>query len=190
MSVPNHQSIVAALYARGGHTLTTKEGAGRFTEAAASALHFVDRSWGHLRKPAGRTHVVDAQGNRHAVDVVLYRATGAIVDIIRDAGGPGAGLSWGVGADGEYGMDDWYAPSGDVPALPTVPTPIPAQAPAPSQVQCQAQACRFEAVPEPPWQDIAALLREINGKLDRVLNQQERAYVGAVGYRLRLTPEK
>ena len=127
MSVPNHSQIVQAVYAQGGYSLTTKEGAGQFTEAACLALYAVDPNWGHLRKPAWRTHVVGPDGNLHAVDVVLYKSAGAIVDIIRDAGEPGAGLSWGVGADDEYdpdalidGKPTWYAPTGE-PA----PTPEP-----------------------------------------------------------------
>lgn len=108
--VPDYRHVVDTLYARGGWTITTKEGAGHFTEAAAAALHFVDAEFGHLRKPANRTHVVDQWGNRHAVDVVLYKASGQIVDIITDAGEPGARVSWGPGTEHEYSPDDWYAP--------------------------------------------------------------------------------
>jgi hypothetical protein len=131
MSVPDYRQIVAQVFATGGYTITTKAGAGLFVEAAARALHLLDAQWGHLRKPEGRTHVVDAQGNRHAVDVVLYRRTGQIVDIIRDAGEPGADLSWGEGREGEYDDGDWYAP---VPTTrpPPVPVPVPVPQPTPT----------------------------------------------------------
>ena len=115
------------VFEQGGHTLTTREGAGRFTEAAAAALHAQDANWGHLKKPADRTHVVGPDGNRHAVDVVLFRSNGTIVDIIRDAGELGAALSWGPGAEHEYGDSDWYAPVGTPPTLLPLPvTPRPA----------------------------------------------------------------
>ena len=189
MSVPDHRAIVEQVFAAGGHDLTTKAGAGRFVEAAAAALHAVNVNWGHLRKPAGRTHVVDAQGNRHAVDVVLYRLTGQIVDIIRDAGEPGAGLSWGVGDEGEYGEGDWYAPvaigppASTSPAEPVIPAPVP-------PLVCQAEPCRYVPPPAPDVTALHALLRSLNDKLDLILANQQRAYVGAVGLRLRLTPEE
>jgi hypothetical protein len=112
MGVPDHRHIVQQVFAQGTHSLTTKEGAGRFTEIAAVALHAVDANWGHLRKPANRTHAIGPDGQRHAIDVVLYRSTGAICDILRGAGDPDAGLAWGPGPDREYNESDWYAPGG------------------------------------------------------------------------------
>ena len=116
MSVPDHRHIVAQVLERGGHTLSTREGAGRFTEAVAAALHAADRNWGHLRKPPERTHVVGPDGNRHAVDVVLYRTSGQIVDIIAGAGDPGARITWDPGPEREYAESDWYAPDGAIGA--------------------------------------------------------------------------
>jgi hypothetical protein len=112
---------VVDLFNAGGFDLKTKDGAGRFTEAVALMLHRHDANWGHLLKPSSRTHVVGPDGRRHAVDVILYRTNGQIVDIIRDAGEPGAGLTWGAGREGEYGESDWYAPAGVSPE----PQPVP-----------------------------------------------------------------
>ena len=124
MSVPDHRHIVELVFAQGGQSLTSKEGAGRFTEAAAAVLHAVDPNWGHLRKPAERTHVIGPDGQRHAIDVVLYRASGTICDIISGAGDPGAALTWGPGPDHEYNETDWYAPGG-TPAVAIAPLPPP-----------------------------------------------------------------
>jgi len=126
--VPNHAGIVQQVYAQGGHTITTQDGAGRFVEAVALALHRIDASFGHLKKPADRTH---CGVPFHACDVVLYRDSGQIIDFIRDAGEPGASIfcggtnvCWGVGAVNEYGPGDWFAPTG-------APFPMPDPQPDP-----------------------------------------------------------
>lgn len=111
---PNLSGLLAPL--NGQYPLTSADGCGRYTEAAALILHGADASYGHLRKPASRSHVVDSAGNLHAVDVVLYRTSGQIVDLVSDCGGDGAHPSWSVGAPGEYSESDWYAPVGSAPA--------------------------------------------------------------------------
>ncbi len=105
--VPDHRAVVERVYAQGGHVLTNQDGAGRFIEAAASALFRIDPGFGHLRKFPPRTRCGDPP---HACDVVLYRPTGQIIDLIVDMGEPGAHLGWSVGPVGEYGSADWFAP--------------------------------------------------------------------------------
>lgn len=127
--VPNHAAMVEATYAAGGHVITTQDGAGLFIESAARALHRVDPGFGHLKKQPPRTRCGEPP---HACDVVLYRPTGQIVDLIVDAGEPGARLGWSTGVVGEYTSDDWFAPD-------TVPAPQPQPQPGPpSPVQTDA----------------------------------------------------
>jgi hypothetical protein len=115
--------------------LRTLEGCGAYTRAVVSALAPLDANFGHLRKPSWRTHVVDAAGNRHAADVILYRATGQVVDIARDCAGIDPGPSWTLGPVNEYdpnalidGLPTWFTTTG----TPTPgPTPDPSPGPAP-----------------------------------------------------------
>jgi hypothetical protein len=112
MSVPDLRGAVADLFNTGKFDITTKAGAGRFTEAVAVMLHANDANFGHLAKPPDRTHVVGPDGRRHPVDVLRYRSNGQRVDFISDAGEPGAHLSWQPGREHEYSEADWYAPVG------------------------------------------------------------------------------
>lgn len=190
MSVPDHRRIVEQVFAGGGYTLTTKAGAGLFTEAAAVALHAADSNWGHLLKPEGRTHVVDAQGNRHAVDVVLYKSTGQIVDIISGAGDPGARLAWSVGPEGEYGDGEWYAPVGSgapplEPPSPPVQPPVTGTPPPPAGPIIEidlggvlAKVAALEASDERRYRD---LVNRLNA-LHELLKDLPVAFEGRVPY--------
>lgn len=112
--------------------LRTLEGCGAFTRSVVSSIHPSDARFGHLRKPSWRTHVVDAAGNRHAADVILFRETGQIVDIARDCAGIDPAPSWSVGPMNEYdpnalidGLPTWFGPT------PTTPNPTPSPQPPP-----------------------------------------------------------
>lgn len=107
-----------------------------YTQACIRALHAVDPNFGNLRKIPAQNHCEDAQGNLHATDVALYKTTGQIIDFIASAGfepdpslpEPGNGVTWGVGPEGEYGPEKWFAP-GDAETNPgpgpVDPTPVP-----------------------------------------------------------------
>jgi hypothetical protein len=89
--------------------LDSRERCGLFTELAAGFLHEQDRNFGHLKKPEERTNY-----RGHGLDVVLYKATGQVVDIIGAAKIASrehpASVTWGVGEEGEYGVGDWIDP--------------------------------------------------------------------------------
>jgi hypothetical protein len=108
VDVPNRFDLVQAVFNRGGHDLKTKDGCGRYTEACAAALYAVDPRFGHLKKRPGQNQV-----NGHAVDAVLFKATGQAVDIISDSESDQAKPAWGVDIP-RYTAADWYAPSGVV----------------------------------------------------------------------------
>lgn len=112
MSTPNHAEIVNQVFARGGWTLSSKEGAGAFCEAVVSALHAVDPEWGHLKKSGAQN-----QFNGHAVDAALYRATGNTADFIYAAGDADARPSWGVNEDDHYPASSWVAPAPPAPGV-------------------------------------------------------------------------
>ena len=86
--------------------LSSEQGSGLFTEAAASALHTADANFGHIRKHPGQN-----QFNGHAVDAVLYKlgnGEAVAIDIIFQNGVPGARPQWLLVAQGPD--TDWYAP--------------------------------------------------------------------------------
>lgn len=91
--VPNMEPTVKAVFASATWDLTTKAGAGCFTEAVAHRLHQLDANWGHLAKFPGQN-----QYNGHAVDAVLYKS-GYAVDIIGSVESPKAKPWWGIDKD-------------------------------------------------------------------------------------------
>jgi hypothetical protein len=105
MSIPNHFEVVRRVFEDGRFDLSTKEGCGRFTEACAVALHRIDGEFGHLRKRPAQN-----QYNGHAVDALLYRATGQTVDLIISSGGPESRINWLVNEGDAYSPDMWYPP--------------------------------------------------------------------------------
>ena len=128
--VPYYKPVVDEMFRATKHNLRTQEGAGLFTEDVAARLFQMDPNIGHLRKQAPRTRC----GNpAHACDVLLYLATGQIIDILRDAGGPNVGPTWNVGPFGEYGQPDWMGPAVAEPIIPPgvgQPGPTPVLPPA------------------------------------------------------------
>lgn len=113
--VPDYSTVVVDQFHRTQHDTKTQEGAGKFTEEVASRLYQLDPNFGHLRKSPPRTRCGEPP---HACDVVLYLATGQIVDILRDGGGPDAAPSWSVGPFGEYTQADWMGPAITNPTIP------------------------------------------------------------------------
>jgi len=123
MSVPNFQHVVQQVRDAQVWDFSTKAGLCAYGNAVVVALHGVDPNFGHLVKFAGQNHCVDPDGRLCAVDVTLYKATGQIVDFILSAGvGSPNEVVWGVGPEGEYGPERWFAP---VPSGPTPPGPPP-----------------------------------------------------------------
>ena len=121
MSIPNLKSIVLAVHARGGWDLTTLAGCGAFTRACAVELHKADTRIVMLKKSAGRTHVVDSTGRRHAADAVLFldAGKGTSVDLIGNSRTPRAKPSWTPDSVMRYTTADGFAPDYDDGGPPT-----------------------------------------------------------------------
>ena len=152
MSVPNHEHVVDAVYARGGWNLTTKTGCGKFREACAWALHQVDANWGDLKKKASQNNY-----KGRAVDAVLWKPTGQSVDIIIASESAKARPGWTVDIP-RYTDSDWLVPvevsqpePDPEPEPDPIPPPVPPQPPTP---------------PRPPYPEMAALAVEIGQILD------------------------
>lgn len=91
-------AIINEIFATGLHSLASKEGCGRFTEACCAALHEINPMWGHIRKTGAQN-----QFNGHAVDA-LQLLTGegnGIFDIILDSESPNAKPSFNRKGDPE-----------------------------------------------------------------------------------------
>lgn len=131
MSVPNLFHVVAKVYHDGHFNLATKQGCGEFTEACAAALHAVDAEFGGLRKVPPQNHWTDPQGNAHAVDAVLHKATGFAIDLIENSEASNAKPGWGVKTDLVYPPEKWYAPTDTAQPTPG-PSPSPAPEPGPT----------------------------------------------------------
>lgn len=131
MSVPNLKAIVVKRHKQFG-PLTSKARCGQFTEAVVVDLHAIDPNFGHLRKFGSST-----QYHGHGVDVVLYKATGQAVDIIKASKLASdtrpCEPTWGVEREARYTDSDtyWMPPIG-VPDPPPAPAPTPRPTPAPS----------------------------------------------------------
>lgn len=138
MTVPDYRHVVLARAASFG-ALTSKERCGQFIEAVVADLFALDDNFGHLRKFGAQT-----QYNGHAVDAVLYKATGQAIDLITASklASPQtpAQPAWSVETEAHYTDADryWLAPSAlpsgdeedDVTPPPTKPeTPLPPPAP-------------------------------------------------------------
>ena len=78
-----------------------------------------------------------------------------------------------------------------VPPSPPIDGPVPSPIPTPPML-CRAQECRFQTAPTltVDLSFVLELLQEHSAKLDVILAKQGRAYSGAVGRRVRLTPEE
>lgn len=128
-TVPDYSHVVRDLAATFG-PLDTHDRSGAFTELAAAVLHSHDPNFGHLRKFGSQN-----QYNGHAVDAVLYKATGQAIDLIIGSAEPGARVGWGVEeipryTDAEkYWMAPMGLPPGDEDEEPQQPPAHPPEAP-------------------------------------------------------------
>jgi hypothetical protein len=125
VSVPTLIHVVQDIRARYPDHFPDQAMLCRYCDEVVGALHAVDARFGHLRKQPWQSHCQDAAGRLHARDVALFEPSGQIVDFILDAGwGPDTknAVVWGVGPEGEYGADDWFAP-GESSIPPPVPPP-------------------------------------------------------------------
>jgi hypothetical protein len=91
-------TIINEVFATGQHSLATKEGCGRFTEACCAALHEINALWGHIRKVGAQN-----QFNGHAVDAIQLLAGegNGIFDIIFNSESPNAEPSFNRKGDPE-----------------------------------------------------------------------------------------
>ena len=129
MSVPNLQAVVQAVRASQPWPFRSKAQLCAYSHAVIVALHAANPSFGKLKKIPAQNHCVDPSGEFGAVDVALFLPTGQVVDFISSAGfepdltlpEPPNAVTWGIGPEGEYGPDDWFAPGGAQPDPPPVP---------------------------------------------------------------------
>lgn len=129
---PDHRQIVEQVHAEFPDLLRTNtiESCGRFTRRCAARLHEHDANWGLLTKGPGQT-----QYEGHAVDAVIYKATGQVVDIIAGAHNPSqpGRPAWSlVGRD----PSNLWAPPGGVTPEPRSPDPPPEPGPEPAPAAC------------------------------------------------------
>lgn len=127
-TVPDYSHVVRDLAASFG-PLDTHDRSGAFTELAAAVLHSHDPNFGHLRKFGSQN-----QYHGHAVDAVLYKATGQAIDLIIGSAEPGARVGWAVEEVPRYTDAEkyWMAPMGlppgdeeeESPVEPTNPQPV------------------------------------------------------------------
>lgn len=119
--VPNHFSMVQAVYDTGAFDLTTHDGQAAFVDAVVLALHIEDPRWGHLKKRPEQTHI-----HGHAEDSALYLSDtpglSQAVDFIGGAGGPHPKIQWNVDLP-RYSKADWFAPQDH--DLAPIPPPAP-----------------------------------------------------------------
>jgi hypothetical protein len=161
MSVPNRFIVVDRVFAESGPwDLTTHDGCGLFTEAAARALWREDPDFGHLRKTPGHN-----QYNGHAVDAVLYRPTGQTIDLIAFSETPQARPAWQEDIP-RYSDADWYAPD----LLEPVPAPVD---PPPPPVDPPPPPPRPPVVPIAIITAIVATLGRIEAKQDALAAQSD-----------------
>lgn len=127
-SIPSLKHLVQRVYDDGDFELSTLEGCGAFTRACAGPLHRADARIVMLKKSAGRTHVVDGNGRRHAADAVLLLESGKgiSIDIIGSSRTPQAKPAWTVDKKWRYTDKDAFVP--DYEAKPE-PLPTPGEPP-------------------------------------------------------------
>lgn len=115
MTIPDFRHVPKKLFDTGLFDLKTHEGQGAFVDACVSAMHGIDKNFGHLKKKPGQTQV-----HGHAEDATLYKfgdGTAQAVDFIGGAGGPNPQPAWGVDSGGAtYKDSDWIDPTQHVPA--------------------------------------------------------------------------
>ena len=126
MTFPNFKPLIQSVYAAGRYDLSTLEGCGAFTRACSVAVYKVDKRIVMLKKSAGRTHVVDAAGRRHAADALLFleNGKGTSIDIIGNSRTPQAKPAWTVDIKPRYTPADGFVPDYGEADEPPAPPPI------------------------------------------------------------------
>ena len=112
MAIPKLKAIIEQVYGDGSYDLSTLEGCGAFTRACSVRVYAEDPRFVMLKKSAGRTHVVDAKGRRHAADALLFleNGEGTSIDIIGKSRTADAKPSWTPDTVVRYTADDGFAP--------------------------------------------------------------------------------
>ena len=112
MAIPKLKAIIEQVYRDGNFDLSTLEGCGAFTRACAMRVYDEDSRIVMLKKSAGRTHVVDSKGRRHAADALLFleNGKGTSVDIVGKSRTPEAKPSWTPDSQVRYGTADGFVP--------------------------------------------------------------------------------
>ncbi len=124
--IPKLKAIIEQVYGDGSYDLSSLEGCGAFTRACAMRVYAEDHRFVMLQKSAGRTHVVDAKGRRHAVDALLFleNGEGTSIDIIGKSRTADAKPAWTPDTVVRYTADDGFVPDYNADA------PEPADPPA------------------------------------------------------------
>lgn len=99
---------------------------GMFTRRIAYAVHQVDQRFGLRRKDIGARAIRPNDGLSLATDVVLWRDTGQVIDVMSDRN-----PSWGVTPGDVQPIDQWTLP---LPELNDAPVPAPVPVPQPPVV--------------------------------------------------------
>lgn len=127
MAIPKLKHLIEQVYREGTYDLSSLEGCGVFTRDCAVRLYAEDPRFVMLKKSAGRTHVVDSKGRRHAADAVLFleNGKGTSVDIIGSSRTPQAKPAWTPDSKVRYSDADAFVPDYAAPTPPPAPQPDP-----------------------------------------------------------------
>ena len=127
MAIPKLKAIIEQVYGDGSYDLSTLEGCGAFTRACAMRVYAEDQRFVMLKKSAGRTHVVDSKGRRHAADALLFleNGKGTSIDIIGKSRTADAKPSWTPDTIVRYTAADGFVPdyTADAPKPDDPPAP-------------------------------------------------------------------
>lgn len=138
MAIPRLKSIIERVYRDGDYDLSTLDGCGAFTRACAGPVHEADSRIVMLRKPKGRTHVVDSKGRRHAADALLFleNGKGTSIDIIGSSRTPQAKPAWTPDVKVRYTTKDGFVPDYEDANKP----PAPPEQPPAGDLEARVQA--------------------------------------------------
>lgn len=110
------QKVPAWVYERGQYDLRDKAQCGLFTEEVARqcATPQYDVNWGHIKKELPQNSVQDSRypqppdvnSRRHAVDAIMHRASGQVIDIIFHSESTDAAPQWFPQGTTNLGL--WY----------------------------------------------------------------------------------
>lgn len=107
---------------------------GLFTRRIAWACHQHDIRFGLRRKTIGQRATRPADGLEHATDVLMWKDTGHIVDVMSDRN-----VSWLQNDADTQPLDQWVEPLQEGLGSPTVPAE-PSQPPADTELKARVQA--------------------------------------------------